>query len=228
MYHKKHMKRYAQILMLGRNCEPAYYFFRQFGFIDSNLFAWAYVKEEQMISVLNAPSVLLSGKLLPVAGRGGIMQHIPTGFLFHGRSSDYTTASRDTIQRDIEELQSRLKYLITKFEASLHSSQKKLFILTLESNIHAKEYLASLYEAIKSRTQNFDLLCIVEEKAQTRQLMSMQDGTLFIRCIDHFAPGDRVTNLKSGDPEGWKKIFSEFGPATLKKSTRRFKFESRD
>ena len=66
--------------MLGKNCEVAFYFFRQFGFIDSNLFAWAYIREEHMISVLKHPDILLNGELCPI--EHGMIKHIPTEFLF--------------------------------------------------------------------------------------------------------------------------------------------------
>lgn len=229
LYHKKQMKHYDQILMLGRNCEPAFYFLRQFGFLDSNLFAWAAIREKNMLAVLNTPELLLTGEVRPVVGRGGMLQHVPTGFFFHSRSSNYDTAtSNDVIQRDIAELRSRLKHLTKKFEHSLHADQDKLFILTVADNVQAEEYLAALFKTLQSRTHRFALLCIMEQKNCTPGLLAMQTDTLFVRFVDRFAPSDNVTNLKAGDPKGWRKIFSEFGPDALKKSTKRFKFDSRD
>ncbi len=204
--HTKHMKHYSHILMLGKNCEPAFYFLRQFGFVDSNLFAWANINEKTMLSVLSTPAILLSGELRPVRGGGGMIQHIPTGFLFHGRSSDYTTASKDTLHNDIEELKSRLRYLIQKFETSLHSKQTKLFILTVPSTINPEQYLLDIHRVLQLTTQHFAMLCILEQKDKTPGILALQTGTLFVRFVDHFAPSNDVINLKAGDPKGWAKI----------------------
>ena len=226
IYHRKHMKKYSQIIMLGKNCEVAFYFFRQFGFIDSNLFAWAYIREEHMISVLKHPDILLNGELCPI--EHGMIKHIPTEFLFHGRSNDYTTASKETIQSDIDELKSRLRYLIKKFTNYLNSNEKKLFIFTLRDNINHEKYISSILEILKSKTKNFNILCIMEEKQHHNSIISMQNDTIYFRFVNHFADPNCVTSLESGDPKGWKKIFNEFGPECLKKSSKHFKFDSRD
>lgn len=216
-YHSRHMKKYHEIIMLGKNCETAFYFLQNFGFIESNLFAWSFIKEDNMISVLNSPDMLLYGDLRPVAG--GMFEHVPTGFLFHGRSDNYDIADENTIQNDIAELKSRLSYLVKKFKNSLDSNQKKLFICTISSDINQQNYILLLYNFFQHTTNNFDILCVLEETNKTKNILKIQNDNLYIRFINHFAPYHRVTILKLGDPKGWRRIFNEFGPSLLKKRT---------
>ena len=49
-----------------------------------------------------------------------------------------------------------------------------------------------------------------------------------LRTVAEYNPEAHAADLKRGDPRGWKLVFEEFRPGTLKKQAHKFKFEEDD
>ena len=212
------MKKYEHIVMLGKNCEAAFYFKKTFSFLDSNLLAWCAINEQYLPSILRNQSILLDNDYEPSGA--GMLRHKKTGFNFHARIN----SGDNNCSLAIKDLLARIKHHSNKLQKIYSSPNNKLFICTIHDvSLIENGYVYDIHSTLSSLSNNFDLLCILPKGTSLPNNILPQN--IHIRYLSHFAPTNKVTTVRLGDPKGWKKIYSEFGPVRIRYELKKYKFE---
>lgn len=220
-----------QILPLGTNCEVAFRFYRQWGFLDSSLFAWAQsVDLGTLTAALRDLDRIFSGGT--EFDRNSFMWKCSvTGLYFHGYfkfAPNTPPPGAAELEADLSALHGRIRHLRDKFRDYVANEKSTLFVHRLCPKDAAApdldRRLAALEQALADRlaARNWRLLVVCEEKERTR--MPEGPNRLF-RTVRAFSPPDRVTDPGAGDPHGWRAIFTEFVPAKILPKAHKFKFE---
>ena len=213
----KNKKYYDVIIPLGRNCEFGINAFKYYGSFDSSIFLWASARNvSEVIEFIKNPDELFSeGCTFTGAGWKCNKLH----FAFHSKhKSEYfkikNSDETDTrkVEEDKKEIESRISYLKRKFKNTIHSTDKKLFVITINiADIpDYKEILYELYSAINENSSNFDFLVIIEQDQYNQDIIDFENKheNIYIRTLKKFAYVD--TANKPLDVLGWTKIFNEF------------------
>ena len=224
-------RKFAHIAILGVNCEPAFRFYRRWGFLDSSLFAWS--------NTWNLKTLTAAIRNLPALGAGTFTFHEPSrmwrcdasGVFFHGRLKPVKGAPAPTaaeIEADREELRSRLAHLKEKLVRYATAPETTLFVCKLcESDAEDPALgrkLDDLEDALAALgAMDRQLLVICERKMLGRM---PQGPNRVFRAVNAYNPGAEVTNPKKGDGAGWNRIFSEFAPLRVLQKAHAFKFEA--
>jgi len=226
-----HRHRYAQIVPLGRNCEVAYRFFLRWGFVDSSVFAWSFVKDIPMlVSTLKSLDRLPSGEF-ELAERKHMWLHRESGVLFHGKLSwkfDGPLPPEDALRSDLSDLRKRLAHLVDKLKRYIANDEETLLIYKLaDEDVNSGDLgprLDSLEKTLDGLgARNWQLLIICQD-ADMKKMPKASQRRIY-RSVREFNPGSRVTWPELGDPAGWHALFTEFAPKTILKKAHAFKFE---
>lgn len=223
-------QRFAHIIPLGVNCETAFRFYCRWGFIDSSLFAWAQsFNLETLTRALRDFDSILAGEA--TFDRGSFLWKCEnTGLHFHGRLKlriGSAMPSPEAIAKDLDDLRGRISHLKRKFLDYLADGGSTLFVHRLAEPDAGSDRLGERLSALEDvlaglGARNWKLLVVC--RRADRRAMPEGDHRIF-RPVDVFAPPDRVTDEKAGDPRGWKTIFSEFAPERILPKKHAFKFE---
>ena len=224
-------KRFSQTVILGFNCEPAFRFYRRWGFLDSSLFAWSNTKSLETLTsaIRNLPK--LGSETFSFHEASRMWRCDVSGIFFHGRMKPVPGAPAPTateIEADREELCSRLAHLKEKFIRYATNNDSTLFIYKpRESDAEDPAFGRKLDELEIALTalgaKNWKLLVICERKMLGRM---PQGPDRVFRAVNEYNPGTDVTNAKKGDGSGWNRIFSEFAPLRILPKAHGFKFEA--
>ena len=220
-----------QILPLGTNCEVAFRFYRQWGFLDSSLFAWAQsVDLETLTAALRDLDRIFSGGT--EFDRNSFMWKCSvTGLYFHGYfkfAPNTPPPGAAELDADRTALHGRIRHLRDKFRDYVANEKSTLFVHRLCPKDAAApdldRRLAALEQVLADRlaARNWRLLVVCEEKERAR--MPEGPNRLF-RTVRAFSPPDRVTDPNAGDSRGWRAIFTEFAPTKILPKAHGFKFE---
>ena len=223
-------RKYAQIVLLGMNCDLPFRFYRRWGFVDSSLFAWANSKDlATLTSALGKIDTLADGKF-EVSERSRMWLNVDTGILFHGKlnwEEGTGTPSQAELDKDLADLRERLRHLAEKLRRCLSNEEETLVVHRLsEEDADAPDLAARLdaFEDAIARlgTKNWRLLVVC--RASDLAKMPSSEHRIF-RAVKAFNPLAKVTSADLGDPVGWNAIFSEFAPAKILPKAHGFKFE---
>ena len=223
--------RYAQIVPLGRNCEIAYRFFLRWGFVDSSVFAWAYVKDIPMlISSLKSIDALSTGEF-EMSERNHMWMHKESGVLFHGKlawRADCPRPSEEALRSDLAELRARLEHLVRKLKRYLTNDKETLVVHKLADEDTRSDDLGLRLDMLERTlddmgARNWQLLVICQDADMPR--MPHASPRRIYRSVKEFNPGSKVTWPELGDPAGWHALFTEFAPKTILPKAHAFKFE---
>lgn len=224
-------KKYDNIIFLGYNCEVAFRFFKQYGFVDSSLFAWTGVTLEQLKYFLEKPETVGEGEF---TRSGHLLKCENSEILFHGRTNLANKVyymNDEEFEEEKTELRSRIAYLKDKFFKYSTNGKPTLYIrkVTKEDieDLEFHEKIIYLYNKLQTVcTNDFKLLLITEKDFYEKALF--EEENIFTRYVMKYNPNADVTSRKLGDKLGWRIIFTEFQPAVKKKQTKKFKFEECD
>jgi hypothetical protein len=165
---------YKHIISLGYNCEAALQIQRYFGTVESSLFTWAYVEDNNLLvdCIKNLDKLIkddlhLTGwnmyqnKDFKVSFHGEHILHL----MYHSETRKPEDITKEEIEEDIKKIKSKLVYLIKKFKTVLNSGEKILFIYKprpYETKDDYLEFICGLNNAIKSISDksNFRILFI--------------------------------------------------------------------
>lgn len=227
---RRHRRTFAQIAILGFNCDPAFRFYRRWGFLDSSLFAWA--------NSIDLTTLAAAIRNLDRLGTGAFTFHAPSRMwrceesrvYFHGRMKAALPgcpAPTDAeLVEDREELRSRLAHLREKFVRYATNGTPTLFVYRLGDEAALPGLagkIAALERALDglgARNRTLLLVC----RREDLHLMPPGPNRVF-RAVGKFNPPDKVTNPRKGDTAGWNRIFTEFAPAVVLPKRHKFKFE---
>ena len=222
--------KYAQIVLLGMNCDLPFRFYRRWGFVDSSLFAWANSKDlATLTSALGKIDTLADSKF-EVSERSRMWLNVDTGILFHGKlnwEEDTGTPQQAELDKDLADLRERLRHLAEKLRRNLSNEEETLVVHRLsEEDATAPDLAARLgaFEDAISRlgAKNWRLLvvCCTSDLAK----MPPSERRIF-RGVKAFNPLAKVTSADLGDPVGWNAVFTEFAPSKILPKAHGFKFE---
>jgi len=222
--------KYAQIVLLGMNCDLPFRFYRRWGFVDSSLFAWANSKDlATLTSALGKIDTLADSKF-EVSERSRMWLNVDTGILFHGKlnwEEDTGTPQQAELDKDLADLRERLRHLAEKLRRNLSNEEETLVVHRLsEEDATAPDLAARLgaFEDAISRlgAKNWRLLVV----CRTSDLAKMPPSERRIfRGVKAFNPLAKVTSADLGDPVGWNAVFTEFAPSKILPKAHGFKFE---
>ena len=223
--------RFDQIAILGFNCEPAFRFYRKWGFLDSSLFAWANVRSLANLTAAVRGLDRLGTGTFTYSAESRMWRCDNAQVYFHGRLQALPDAPQPPeaqLAADREELRSRLAHLKEKFRSYAANGNSVLFVHKLKEKDAEDPRLGEMLDALEAAlagldARNWKLLVICERKLLNR--MPPGPNRLF-RAVNAYNPNADVTNPKKGDPAGWNRIFSEFAPRRILPKSHGFKFES--
>ena len=223
-------RKYAQIVLLGMNCDLPFRFYRRWGFVDSSLFAWANSKDlATLTSALGKIDTLADGKF-EVSERSRMWLNVDTGILFHGKlnwEEGTGTPPQAELDKDLSDLRERLRHLAEKLRRYLSNDEETLVVHRLsEEDAGAPDLAARLaaFEDAISRLGAKNWRHLVICRASDLAKMPSSEHRIF-RAVKAFNPLAKVTSADLGDPVGWNAIFSEFAPAKILPKAHGFKFE---
>ena len=219
LFKRSNKRFYGHVISLGYNCEISFQFFLKYHFVESSLFAWAYVGgcSKLVFALRNMDVFTTKGfeKVFPMYVDNA------TGIAFHSKD-----IKNSTEQEILDELNGRIVYLRDKFRKTATDGKKNLYIYKYQSKNFSAEKavddIKNLYGTLTELVKNdFDLL-IVSEKQNKIDIEHMEN--VFVRYVDFYTPDNRVTS-KPYDKKHYDKIFSEFKPGFKLEKKKRFKFE---
>ncbi len=213
-----------RIYSLGMNCEVTYQIERFFGTIDSCLFSWAFVLDDNLFleAIKNINDIF----------EHDVHFHMPSADMFidekyqitfHGRTNKQEMFNEEDQIIDmnkyndaIAELTSRIDHLKTKWKKQTSCEDKTVFIKKLwwpDYNAQTDRkriisYIEDFYNTFDSITSGDYLLCIVIEDSNcSSEIKKLESDRLWIRTVDFFSP---IDNTQFGaDDSSWDKILQE-------------------
>lgn len=223
-------KKYDHVLSLGMNCEPAFRFSLDWGFVDSTPYAWGLSRNLRGLAESIENPGLVGSEGFEWAPDYLMWRCRRTGSYFHGKlvsGKPKDAYDPELLEADRKELVERLAYLNGKLTRILRDESSKALIL----RVHTKEALApdvnecvdAVQRALESRGARNYTLVIVTERAVRGKISPAPHRV--VRTVRAFNPGSSVVKEKLGDPAGWQALFAEFTPAKILPKKHLFKFE---
>ena len=227
-------RRFDHVVTLGYNCELSARFFQNFNFVDSTLFSWAGADYPvEMAYAIEHYQDIFSGEILAPTKDFPLFLCKKTKVRAHGRAKMqvWTAAeppSRDFIDAERAELVSRFEHLKKKTIDYLRDDKSVLAIVKLhpsccrpENAVSSAMCYVNALRKIGARNMTFLVIC---EEANAASFTGPHPD-FELRTVAEYNPESNAADLKRGDPKGWRLVFDEFRPATMKKKAHKFKFE---
>lgn len=227
-------RRFDHVVTLGYNCEIAARFFQNFKFVDATLFSWAAAPTaEEMSRAIECPDEIFSGEVEPPRRDFPLFRCVRTNVRAHGRSKmsiwmAETAPSKEFVAAERAELVSRFSHLKEKTFGYIKDDKSVLVILKMKpcdcipgrADATVTMYIDALRK-VGARNMTFLVVC-----EQSKACVFTNPHPDFeLRTVAEYNPDSHAADLKRGDPRGWRLIFDEFRPKTMKKQTHKFKFE---
>jgi len=230
-------RRFDHVITLGYNCELAARFFQCFKFVDATLFSWVAVPSaEEMAYAIRHVDEIFNGKVEPPRRDFPLFRCANTNLRAHGRSkmSVWTAEvppSKEFVDAELTDLVSRFRHMREKTLDYLRDDKTVLAVLKVNpadcvpgrANEAVMLHVKALRD-IGARNMTFLAVC---EQAKARAFEHPHPD-FELRTVAEYSPEGHAADLKRGDPRGWKLVFEEFRPRTLKKQAHKFKFEDDD
>ncbi len=227
-FSRKKENGFNYIISLGYNCEVTYRFLKFFKFEESGLFNWTYSRtiDDLIFAINNFDKLGMNGFDNP----NPLWECKNTHIRFHGKEDMGTylnhLETKEILEKDLKELEGRIRYLKNKFINIAQSSESKLFIYKIKKDDITNDVenrLLSLHKALTNiGAKNFKLL-IVQEKTNNTIATS---PFYIVREVNYFAPDDAVTDKKYFN-NGWDDIYTEFYPNQrhIRNKIKKYKFD---
>ena len=232
--HLRHgVHRHELFMSLGHNCEVAYRYFRRWGFCESAIFQWGgFFTLRELVYGLEHWDLVYTGE---VVGPNPIYRCANTRMNAHGKApmsawmGGITDENRAAMEADRADMLGRVAHLKVKFVEKLKSGGNLLvykmrpecwFADDCEEMVH--RLCAAL---IRFGARDFDLVFVLEEKCRSKTIALTDLPRTFVRYVSEFNPDDHAAEDNYGDKYGWRLIFDEFRPRTIKQQAHKFKFE---
>lgn len=224
-------KRYDHVLSLGMNCEPAFRFSLDWGFVDSTPYAWGLSRHLRGLAESIENPGLIGSEGFEWSPDFLMWRCRRTGSYFHGKlvsGKRKDAYAPELLEADRKELVERLEYLNGKLTRILRDESSKALIL----RVHTREALApevndgvdAVQRALELRGAcNYTLVIVTEKVAKGRVAPA---PNRLVRTVRVFNPGNAVVRKKLGDPTGWRALYAEFTPAKIREKKHAFKFEN--
>ncbi len=227
--------RHELFMSLGHNCEVAYRYFRRWGFCESAIFQWGgFFTLRELVYGLEHWDLVYTGEVL---GPNPIYRCANTRMNAHGKApmsewqGGITDANRAAMEADRADMLGRVAHLKVKFVEKLRAGGNLLVYKMRPECWFAddcEEMMRRLYASLVNfGAQDFDLVFVVEEKCRTKKMRTDDLPRTYVRFVSEFNPDDHAAEDQYGDKYGWRLIFDEFRPRTVKKQTHKFKFEGK-
>ena len=224
-------RKYAQIMIMGANCENAFRFIKRWGFVESSLFTWT--KTRTVATLLNAVRNMDAIPEGPFEYnfRTGLWINRKMDLHFHGKMKWHPGETKPTeaqMEADRDDLIGRLRHLVEKFRRYMANDVETLFVRRMTDEDVASPDLAQQLDDLESALEALGakrrrLLLVFERK--DRGSLPPETATRTYRFVKKFNPPECATRPESGDPVAWNAIFTEFAPAKILKKAHAFKFE---
>ena len=230
-------RRFDHVVTFGYNCELSARFFQNFGFVDSTLFSWAGADyPDEMAYAIGHYEDIFTGEIASPTRVFPMFFCKKTKVRAHGRAkmsvwTAETPPAKDFVDAERAELVSRFEHLKKKTIEYLRDDKSVLCIVKLHPSC-CKPGKANAAEGLyiealrKVGVRNMTFLAICEEAAASAFECPHPDFEL--RTVAEYNPESCAADLKAGDSRGWRLVFDEFRPKTMKKQAHKFKFEDDD
>ncbi|MGN0437490.1 MAG: hypothetical protein ACI4F4_03130 [Lachnospiraceae bacterium] len=213
------MKAYDEVISLGYNCEISFRIRDYYGKLYSFPFSWSYILDrDEFLKALDNLEQIFQGEVHVCKDNrvNSMIECDKYHICFHPRSefvADDGTIPEETFDKAVEELRTRVMYLVKKFKVGLKDPNKQfVFLVGITDNGKTSDY-DFLFE-LKSKldilcpAQNYVLVAVIPENRLTTELKLINDERIKIRKIRRF--GTQKCNDISTDMFGWGRIFKEF------------------
>ena len=215
-----------KVYSLGMNCEVAFQMQRWLGTIESSLFSWVFILNDDLFlkALDNLDDIFRVRHFHKPSSDMFIDEKYQ--ICFHSRHNvkelfddEWNITNQSLYKETIDELESRIDHLKEKFKKQLVLNEDKVFLRKIwlpdvkfwEQRVqfkHTVEFITNLYKYLKNNAINNKLIIVVDKKHYCKELIALEDDNLKIRAVDFFSPWD---NTKDGaDNDSWAKIFEEF------------------
>lgn len=212
-------KAFQNIVSMGYNCEVSYRIRDRFGKVNSTVFSWCYVenRDDFLVSLDHLEYLADCDKRLR---SNGMFQCGDMGILLHTKVNrselflESGEADAQKVHEAISEMSERYRYLVKKLEKMFHNPRERtLYVLKMqpwEEDIEKnRKFLEDLYTKLDMLcNDNFAILIVLEKNLLNLKLASMNKPNLYFRFVENYA--NDMDTEKSGDIEGWHRIFDEF------------------
>ncbi len=232
------VKKYDNIVPLGKNCEPATTYKNYYGaFMDSYIYNWAlYSDKKKYIDSIIHPEKIFSGDI-KFYQTSNSWECMVTNITFHSNSQPEELLDKDgnlipeKKEKEFEDIKSKIKHLVSKSINTYKNPSKKLYMFTfdIDNPEEDSKLLTELYNFFESQDKNFDMLVILEQNKFCDELKKLEKSLpkLYIKTLCYFRerrPDKLCHHFEYY--KGWAKIFREFQYLVpRKKSNRKLKCE---
>lgn len=193
------------ICSLGYDCELTFMIKHFYGYEDNYITSWARVtSHEGLIKALSNLDLVMSEGMTPDSAM--VLDNY-SKMRFHTRGAP-NISNPSELNKQLEELESRLKHLCEKTKQMFNSSKRKLFIIKYEKKggLNISEYLNRINETLSLMTTNYTLLCVLQQ-GDEKEIDHYSASNVTIKTISKYAFPARNFNIME-----WKEILSTFEP----------------
>jgi len=230
-------RKFDHVVTFGYNCELSARFFQNFKFVDSTLFSWAAgIEPDRMAHAIEHSEDIFSGEVAAPTRDFPLFRCKKTNIRAHGRAplkvwTEGEPPPPEFVEKERAEVVSRFRHLREKTLAYLRDDKSVLAILKTRTVDcapgEANENVLKFVRALRNiGARNVTFLAICEAKCAGN--FAAPHPEFELRTVAEYNPESNAANLKLGDTRGWRLIFEEFRPKTLKKQAHTFKFEEDD
>lgn len=208
-------------ISLGRNCEVSWMIQEYMGNLESSLFSWvAVIDEDLFLEVLENIDDIFKEEIHYHGKSPDMFIDDKYKLAFHGRTPRLEMFNEEMRIKDIAlynktiiELKERVKYLKGKFIKQVEDADKYIFVKTYEiTEDNRSNILMCLRKLGKWGGMNGCLIVVViENRWYDMDFFNIEGifaNILFIRTVKYLAPYDKTRNADRGS---WMRIFREFG-----------------
>lgn len=228
-------KYYDLIISLGFNCSLAYNINRVHGCLESSLFNWACVGDnEKFLKVLDSTDILFS-EGFDYKKDCNMFECTATNIVFHGRSRTKKVKNKDfkiyyeNVKNEYLELISRTDHLKENFKKLLNSDNKKLFLMVLNPTQRytfeeRTQFINKTFDILQTKTRNFELVVICTNEIY-EGIKNRTNPAVTLRSMNRIAPIGDAVNPNKTDLWNYNLLLKEYCPLKYKKSNKRYKYQ---
>jgi len=228
---------FDHVVTFGYNCELSARFFQNFKFVDSTLFSWAGADyPDEMAYAIEHYADIFTGEISAPTRTFPLFFCQKTKVRAHGRAKMHVWTAEEPpspefVAAERAELVSRFEHLKEKTIGYLRDDKSVLGIVKLHPSCcqpgKANESAMCYVNALKKiGARNLTFLVVCEEAAAAA--FTEPHPEFELRTVAEYNPDAHAADVKYGDSRGWRLIFEEFRPKTIKKQAHKFKFEEDD
>ena len=214
-------RKYAQMLLLGANCETAFRFHARWGFMDNSLFSAASSGNlAALADALKRPDAIAKGAFTLDEQRQS-WRSVDFGLEFKVKlqwKEGKPPPAKAQMDEDLADLRARLEKLAEDFRMRLTNDEETLLVYRLAEGEGVSPNLAERLDGLEASiaalgARNWKLLVVCLESDFAK--MPPPAANRIYRSVRAFTPSEHETWGELGDPVGWNAIFTEFAPTGM-------------